>query len=44
MSCGTPTAGPFLCRFHPGRDMPKGTLRNVLAIIGMDIEELRGLL
>jgi predicted RNA binding protein YcfA (HicA-like mRNA interferase family) len=29
---------------HAGRDMPKGTLRNVLAIIGMDIEELRKLL
>jgi len=29
---------------HPGRDMPKGTLRNVLAIIGMDIDELRKLL
>jgi predicted RNA binding protein YcfA (HicA-like mRNA interferase family) len=26
---------------HPGRDMPKGTLRNILAITGMDIEELR---
>lgn len=29
---------------HPGRDMPKGTLRNVLAIVGMDIDELRKLL
>lgn len=29
---------------HPGRDMPKGTLRNVLSIIGMDPDELRGLL
>jgi len=29
---------------HPGRDMPKGTLRNVLAIIGMDVGELRSLL
>ena len=29
---------------HPGRDMPKGTLRNVLSIIGMDVDELRGLL
>jgi predicted RNA binding protein YcfA (HicA-like mRNA interferase family) len=26
---------------HPGRDMPKGTLRGILVIIGMDIEELR---
>jgi predicted RNA binding protein YcfA (HicA-like mRNA interferase family) len=29
---------------HPGRDMPKGTLRNVLAIVGMEIDELRKLL
>ena len=29
---------------HPGRDMPKGTLRNVLAIVGMEIGELRKLL
>jgi predicted RNA binding protein YcfA (HicA-like mRNA interferase family) len=29
---------------HPGRDMPKGTLRNVLSIIGMDVDELRELL
>jgi predicted RNA binding protein YcfA (HicA-like mRNA interferase family) len=29
---------------HPGRDMPKGTLRSVLSIIGMDIDELRELL
>ncbi len=29
---------------HPGRDMPKGTLRNILAIIGMEIDELRKLL
>jgi predicted RNA binding protein YcfA (HicA-like mRNA interferase family) len=29
---------------HPERDMPKGTLRNVLAIVGMDIDELRKLL
>ena len=29
---------------HPGRDMPKGTLRNVLSIIGMDADELRDLL
>jgi predicted RNA binding protein YcfA (HicA-like mRNA interferase family) len=26
---------------HPGRDMPKGTLRGILVIVGMDIEELR---
>jgi predicted RNA binding protein YcfA (HicA-like mRNA interferase family) len=26
---------------HPGRDMPKGTLRSVLSIIGMDVDELR---
>jgi predicted RNA binding protein YcfA (HicA-like mRNA interferase family) len=29
---------------HPGRDMPKGTLRNILAIIGMETDELRKLL
>jgi predicted RNA binding protein YcfA (HicA-like mRNA interferase family) len=29
---------------HAGRDMPKGTLRNILAIIGMTAEELRKLL
>ena len=29
---------------HPGRDMPKGTLRNILAIIGMEADELRRLL
>jgi len=29
---------------HPGRDMPKGTLRSVLSIIGMDVDELRELL
>ena len=29
---------------HSGRDMPKGTLRNVLSIIGMDADELHGLL
>ncbi|MHB1498279.1 MAG: type II toxin-antitoxin system HicA family toxin [Acidimicrobiales bacterium] len=29
---------------HAGRDMAKGTLRNVLAIIGMTPEELRELL
>ncbi len=29
---------------HAGRDMAKGTLRNILAIIGMDAEELRKLL
>jgi predicted RNA binding protein YcfA (HicA-like mRNA interferase family) len=29
---------------HPGRDMPKGTLRNVLGIIGMSVEELCSLL
>lgn len=29
---------------HASRDMPKGTLRNVLAIIGMTAEELRRLL
>ena len=26
---------------HAGRDIAKGTLRNILAIIGMDAEELR---
>ena len=29
---------------HAGRDMPKGTLRNILAIIGMTAEDLRKLL
>jgi predicted RNA binding protein YcfA (HicA-like mRNA interferase family) len=29
---------------HAGRDVPKGTLRNILAIIGMTTEELRKLL
>ena len=29
---------------HHGRDMPKGTLRNILAIIGMEADELRELL
>jgi predicted RNA binding protein YcfA (HicA-like mRNA interferase family) len=29
---------------HPGRDMPKGTLRNILAIVGLSAEDLRELL
>ena len=29
---------------HADRDIPKGTLRNILAIIGMTAEELRKLL
>jgi len=29
---------------HPGRDMPRATLRNILAIIGMEADELRKLL
>jgi predicted RNA binding protein YcfA (HicA-like mRNA interferase family) len=29
---------------HAGRDIAKGTLRNILAIIGMDVEEFRKLL
>ena len=29
---------------HAGRDMPKGTLRSILAIIGLTADELRGLL
>jgi predicted RNA binding protein YcfA (HicA-like mRNA interferase family) len=29
---------------HAGRDVPKGTLRSVLSIIGMSVEELRQLL
>jgi predicted RNA binding protein YcfA (HicA-like mRNA interferase family) len=29
---------------YAGRDIAKGTLRNILAIIGMDAEELRKLL
>jgi len=28
---------------HAGRDIAKGTLRNILAIIGMDTEEFRKL-
>ena len=39
-------AGPHLPEIwvHAGRDIAKGTLRNILAIIGMDAEELRKLL
>ncbi len=29
---------------HAGRDIAKGTLRNILAIIGMDAEQFRKLL
>jgi predicted RNA binding protein YcfA (HicA-like mRNA interferase family) len=29
---------------HAGRDMPKGTLRNILGIVGMSPDELRQLL
>jgi predicted RNA binding protein YcfA (HicA-like mRNA interferase family) len=29
---------------HAGRDMPRGTLRNILAIVGMTAEEYRQLL
>ena len=29
---------------HAGQDMPKGTLRNILSIIGMTADELRKLL
>jgi len=29
---------------HAGRDMPKGTLRNILAIVGMTADEFRQLL
>jgi predicted RNA binding protein YcfA (HicA-like mRNA interferase family) len=29
---------------HPGKDMPRGTLRNILAIIGMTADEFRALL
>jgi predicted RNA binding protein YcfA (HicA-like mRNA interferase family) len=29
---------------HVGRDIAKGTLRNILAIIGMDAEDFRKLL
>ncbi len=29
---------------HPGRDMAKGTLRNILAIAGLTADELRKLL
>jgi len=29
---------------HQGRDMPEGTLRNILTIIGMTPDEFRSLL
>lgn len=29
---------------HAGRDMPKGTLRNILSIVGMTADELQKLL
>jgi predicted RNA binding protein YcfA (HicA-like mRNA interferase family) len=29
---------------HVGQDMPKGTLRNILSIVGMTADELRKLL
>jgi predicted RNA binding protein YcfA (HicA-like mRNA interferase family) len=29
---------------HAGQDMPKGTLRNILSIVGMTADELRKLL
>jgi hypothetical protein len=29
---------------HSGHDMPKGTLRGILVIVGVDIEEFRALL
>ncbi|WP_370651762.1 type II toxin-antitoxin system HicA family toxin [Frankia sp. Cj3] len=29
---------------HAGKDVPKGTLRNILSIIGMTADELRKLL
>lgn len=29
---------------HAGRDMPKGTLRNILAIVGLTEDDLRELL
>jgi predicted RNA binding protein YcfA (HicA-like mRNA interferase family) len=29
---------------HPGKDMPKGTLRNILSIIGMTPDEFQKLL
>jgi predicted RNA binding protein YcfA (HicA-like mRNA interferase family) len=29
---------------HAGRDVPKGTLRNILSIVGMSADELRKLL
>jgi hypothetical protein len=37
-------AGRSSSRFTRGRDIAKGTLRNILAIIGMDAEEFRKLL
>jgi predicted RNA binding protein YcfA (HicA-like mRNA interferase family) len=29
---------------HPGRDLPKGTSRNILTIVGLTADELRKLL
>ncbi|WP_326821489.1 type II toxin-antitoxin system HicA family toxin [Streptosporangium sp. NBC_01756] len=29
---------------HSGRDMPKGTLRNILSLVGITVDELTDLL
>jgi predicted RNA binding protein YcfA (HicA-like mRNA interferase family) len=39
-----PTAVRVAVPVHAGRDMPKGTLRNILGIVGMSPDELRQLL
>jgi hypothetical protein len=41
--CAESAAARLRC-LHASRDMAKGTLRNILAIIGMDAEEFRKLL
>lgn len=41
---GHPGGRTVVVPAHARRDMPKGTLRNILAIIGMTAEELRKLL
>ena len=39
-----PDGGTVVVPVHVGRDIAKGTLRNILAINGMDAEEFRKLL
>jgi hypothetical protein len=35
MWCASPVAGRWSSRFTRGRDMAKGTVRNILALIGL---------